>query len=309
MNQYQREVAQMDRRSRLTFRLLSVLGTAGVATLALWSAGLPPGKWFEALQQWTSRDGAFPAETRDSVPSARTAANDDDVVATSTSIDSASHGTDSSISPRPLPLYLMVTTPGRNKNEGTARIGTSVENPQTYASGAILANGARLAEVHKDHVVLTRGGMSAELYLYERDPRAKQRNSDSALLMVSAEPLPPITVEKVNDGLTDYVRPSPVYDGEVLRGYQVYPGVRAGIFARLGLEPGDVITSINDAPLNEPSHSIELLAQLMRGVAVVATVVRKDATRRITLDGALISADQESTKEASASTTPVLPTM
>lgn len=307
MNQYQREVAEMDRRRRLTVRLLSVLGTACVATLALWSAGLPPGKWFEALHQWTSRDDAFAAETRDSVPSAPTKTNDA-AAAASENIDTASHGTDSSVSPRPLPLYLVVTTPGRNKNEGTARIGTSVENPQTYTSGAILANGARLAEVHKDHVVLTRGGMSAELYLYERDPRAKQRSSDSALLMVSAEPLPQIAVEKVNDGLTDYVRPSPVYDGEVLRGYQVYPGVRAGIFARLGLEPGDVITSINDAPLNEPSHSIELFAQLMRGVAVVATVVRKDATRRITLDGALISADQESTEEPSASTTPGLPT-
>ncbi len=143
MNRYQQEVAEMDRRSRLTLRLLSVLGTACVATLALWSAGLPPGKWFEALQQWTSKDEASLAQTRDSVASAPIAANDA-VVATSTSIDTASHGTDSSVSPRPLPLYLVVTMPGRNKNEGTARIGTSVENPQTYTSGAILANGARL---------------------------------------------------------------------------------------------------------------------------------------------------------------------
>ena len=197
------------------------------------------------------------------VASAPTPAND--AATASKSIGNAAHGTDSSVSPTPRPLYLVATTPSRNKNEGTARIGTSIENPQTYASGALLANGARLAEVHEDHVLLTRGDASVKLYVYQREPRANQRRSDSALLTVSAAPptpQAPLAVNKVNEGLTDYVRPSPVYDGEVLLGYQVYPGSRAGVFARHGLDDqGDVITSINDAPLNEPSQSIELLAR------------------------------------------------
>jgi len=37
-----------------------------------------------------------------------------------------------------------ITARGRNAREGTARLGTHPENPQTYAAGAILANGARL---------------------------------------------------------------------------------------------------------------------------------------------------------------------
>jgi type II secretion system protein C len=290
----------------MTVRVLSVIGAACIATVALWSAGLPPDEWLVAAQRWWGSDDASPSATR---PSAASPSTTQQSAATPVrkAGENAEEGTDSSVSVTPLPLYLVATNPGRNRNEGTALIGTSVENPQTYAGGAILANGARLAEVHKDHVLLTRGNSSAELYLYQRDPRADQRRSASELLTVSATPPAPLAVEKVGEGLTDYVRPSPVYDGEVLRGYQVYPGARAGVFAQLGLEPGDVITSINDAPLNEPSQSIELFAQLMRGVAVVATIDRKNTSHRITLDGAVISADQESIKEASAAPPPELP--
>jgi type II secretion system protein C len=298
MNRFLQEVMEMDRRRRLRIRVASVLGAAILAIMALWSAGLPPSEWLVAIDRWGNSRDATPAEVRPTVPTA-SAPSKDTVTTARKNSDTASQGTDSARPRTPLPLYLVATTPGRNKNEGTARIGTSLDNPQTYAGGALLVNGARLAEIHKDHVVLTRGGKSAALYVHQGDPRADNRRSISELLSVSAVPAAPLAVHRVNEGLTDYVRPSPVYDGEVLRGYQVYAGVRAGVFARLGLEPGDIITSINDAPLNEPSQSIELFMQLMRGTAVVATVERKNTSRRITLDGALISADQESIKEAS----------
>lgn len=299
MNRYQQEVAELDRRHRVTVRVLSFAGAGCLAVLALWSAGPPHSQWLNAAQSWWASDEALQASSQGPGPSSATAGMAKAPAATA--VDTAMRGTDSSVSPTPLPLYLIATIPGRNKNEGTARIGTSVDNPQTYSGGALLANGTRLAEVHKDHVVLTRGGLSAELYLHQRDPRTTQLGSDSSLLMIGAETAAPLVVEKMGDGLTDYVRPSPVYDGEVLHGYQVYPGTRAAVFVRLGLEPGDVITSINDAPLNEPTQSMELFAQLMRGVAVVATLERKNTSRRVTLDGALISADRESIKEASAS--------
>ena len=300
MNRYQQEVAEMDRRRQAAVRVLSFAGAGCVAVLALWSAGLPPAQWLNAAQSWWAEEKSPQPAGQQPSPSAPAAA-EAEIAAVLNVSDRASQGTDSSVSATPLPLYLTATSPGRNKNEGTALIGTSVENPQAYASGALLANGARLAEVHKDRVLLTRGGKSAELYLYQRDPRAHERRSSSQLVTVSAAPLEPLVTKRVNEGLTDYVRPSPVYDDEVLRGYQVYPGARTGVFAQLGLEPGDIITSINDAPLNEPSQSIELLMQLMQGVAVVATVERKNASHRITLDGAIISADQERIREASAS--------
>jgi type II secretion system protein C len=306
MSRYEQEVVQINGRRRVTVRVLSVLGAACVATLALWSAGLPPEEWMCATKQWWGSSDAPPPAARDQVAIPQTP-EEATVAPVRKTDDIAAEGTDSSLSATPLPLYLIATSPGRNKNDGTALIGTSLENPQTYAGGALLVNGARLAEVHKDHVLLTRGDSSAELYLYQRDPRADQRRSSSDLLTVSSTPAVPLVVDKMGEGLTDYVRPSPVYDGEILRGYQVYPGSHRGVFAQLGLEPGDVVTSINDAPLNEPLQSMELFAQLMRGVAVVATVDRKNISRRITLDGALIRADQERSKEVSAAPMPDLP--
>jgi len=44
-------------------------------------------------------------------------------------------------------------------------LGVARENPQTYSTGALLANGARLTEVRANYVVLERAGHSARLYL------------------------------------------------------------------------------------------------------------------------------------------------
>ncbi len=296
MNRYQREVAEMDRRHRVTVRALSFGGACCLAVLALWSAGLPPTQWVAAAQRLWERMSGPPTATL--TTATRSTAPDPAPASVTSPSLTAQQGTDASASTTPLPLYLVATTPGRNKHEGTARIGTSLDNPQTYAGGALLANGSRLSEIHTDRVVLSRDGASAELYIHGRGAHAKQRQSADALLTIATQPTAaPAVVEKVSEGLTDYLRPSPVYDGEMLRGYQVYPGSRPAVFGRLGLEPGDVVTSINDAPLNEPSQSMELFAQLMRGVAVVATVERKGAAHRITINGAVISADRATTQE------------
>jgi hypothetical protein len=61
----------------------------------------------------------------------------------------APRGTDSSVSPVPLPLILTATRPGRNPREGFADIGVDAKTPQTYAAGSLLANGARVAEISR----------------------------------------------------------------------------------------------------------------------------------------------------------------
>jgi hypothetical protein len=284
MNRYQLEVAKMDWRHRRVVRAMSFTGVAIVTALALWASGLPPSAWIARLQQWLHKepvsvqlvDTTTVRLDRLDAPALQSTADPHAVVA----------GTDSSVSQVPLPLYLIATFPGRNAREGTAQIGTQTDNPQTYGASAILANGAQLVEIHSDHVLLTKDGQSARLYLKE-----KQRVASELLLVggeSSAKPLPAVTREV----LTDYLRPSPVYDGETLTGYRVYAGTRSGPFFQWGLQGGDVITAINGQPLNEPTSAIAALRQLVDGIAVTATIDRNGTRQQLSLDGASISADQ-----------------
>src|SRR5262245_4834701 len=116
MNQYQQEVLEMDRRRRMKIRVASALGAAIVAIMALWSAGLPPSEWLVAVDRWLSSRDAAPAEVAPIVATA-SAPSRDAVTISAKSSDVGSQGSDSSVSRTPLPLYLVATAPGRNKNE------------------------------------------------------------------------------------------------------------------------------------------------------------------------------------------------
>jgi hypothetical protein len=286
---HQQEVAEMDRRHHLRIRLLSFGGAAALVVIAFWSAGLPPSTWYARLHQWLAHEKTSENKARAPVTANSGAVSiDAPTLAPTTARPLA--GTASSISPVPLPLYLISTSPGRNAREGTARIGTSPENPQTYGASAILANGARLTEIRDDYVVLERDHKSAKLYLMKSQGGTSKQALDALLTIGGTEPPKPV-VATTREILTDYIRPSPVYDGDVLHGYQVYPGQKSGIFAQMGLHGGDVITAINDAPLVDPTTTLQALNQVTTGVALVVTVERKGTVERLTLDGALIAAD------------------
>jgi general secretion pathway protein C len=201
-------------------------------------------------------------------------------------------GTDSSISPQPHALILSGVIPGRNAREGNAMIGTSRENPQTYSAGAVLVNGARLTEIHEKYVVLERAGKSERLYLQGLSAE-KVETRLSEILSVGGTKPPPMAKATNSEPITDYLRPSPVYDGATLRGFEIYAGRNATPFGRMGLKSGDIITSLEGTPLSNPAQAFELFGQLMDGVALSATLIRQGKIESVTLDGALIIAERD----------------
>jgi type II secretory pathway component PulC len=94
------------------------------------------------------------------------------------------------------------------------------------------------------------------------------------------------------------VRPNPIYDGTTLRGFEVYPGTRSGPFQRMGLQPGDLIVSVDGQPIVDAEQATETFRALAEGSALTATVVRKGRTESVALDGMLIVADQEGRQPA-----------
>jgi type II secretion system protein C len=294
MNRYQQEVADADRRYQLLVRTLSLAGAAVLFAIALWSAGVSPTQWWATAQRWWSHADAG-KEFAGSIPIPQPLAVDAPTVSAA-SATRGSAAADSSITLRPGQLYLVATVPGSNKHEGMARIGTSRENPQTYSAGALLVNGARIAEIHRDHVLLEREGERVDLYLHTLAAQAG-RPADPLIMVSDAvltRPPPPMTREV----LTDYLRPSPVFKDETLHGYQVYPGRKAGVFSQLGLRSGDVITAINDAPVLETSGAIEALKEITKGTSVVVSVERSGKSERLLLDGTLITSDLEQDKDS-----------
>jgi general secretion pathway protein C len=172
----------------------------------------------------------------------------------------------------------------------------SRENPQIYGAGAVLANGAHIKEIHADRVVLERDGNSVTLYVDGNKLNSKELND---LLIVGGKPAPKFVAANMREILTDYIRPSPVYDGDVIKGFEVYAGQRSGVFSQLGLQNGDVLLAINDMPFNDPQQAISMFKQLTDGMSVVASVERQGNVERISLDGALISEDQQGIKNPS----------
>jgi type II secretion system protein C len=193
--------------------------------------------------------------------------------------------TQASISPTPRRLVLSATFPGRNVAEGQAALGTDGEAPLLYSAGALLSNGARLTAIYPDHVTLEKNGRAVSLAPGDRSDAAK-----AADLLVVGGPATGVVIAPSREALTGTIRPSPVYQGSSLQGYEVYPGQRDAAFAELGLKPGDLITAIDGVALDEPAQAVELMHRLTNGAAVTATIRRGGNVTQIGLNGLLLTA-------------------
>src|SRR6266851_6690787 len=122
MNQHQLEVELLDRKRQQRIRVLSFIGSAVLVMVALWSAGVPPAAWFTRMQQWFASSPEKPAPVVQ-MPKPTASPPLPNAPPTSREVPpQALPGTDSSISPVPLALLLVGTSPGRNAHEGTAMI-------------------------------------------------------------------------------------------------------------------------------------------------------------------------------------------
>jgi type II secretion system protein C len=196
-------------------------------------------------------------------------------------------GTDSSVSRTPLNLLLSATQPGRNAHEGHALIGVSARSPQTYRAGALLANGTRVQEIYKDYVVLERDGQTSHLYVSGRQPPESQPNLNS-MIMVGGASATPTAVADSHDSLTDYIRAVPTFDGDAFQGLIVYANQRSDAFFRLGLQEGDVITSVDGTNLVNQQSAMAALRPLSKGQALTVTVQRAGRQETLSLDGSLL---------------------
>lgn len=202
-------------------------------------------------------------------------------------------------------LVLAGTVALEDPKAGYAIVGENAANAKFYKVGAVVG-GASLHSVYPDRVVLDSSGTLEALPL----PR-----SMASTATVNARPTPAPAPNRVGDNLrrlaesnptaiAEMLRAQPVFSGGTQKGYRVYPGRDREQFTRLGLQPGDLITSVNGAPLDDPSRSAEILNTLNSSTAVTVTVERGGSTRQLTLDPSQISIPEPESGPTPAGTNP-----
>lgn len=188
-----------------------------------------------------------------------------------------------------LPLVLTGVIAGRTPERGMAILGPSPQSARVYAVGDSIPGGATLAAVLARKVLLRQDGALRSLALPQQ--------SFGAGAPPSAAALPPeetrapqfaarmrALVRKRPGVLAELLRPEPVISGGHVLGYRIYPGSNPAAFARLGLQPGDLVLAINGTPLTDPGQDQQIFNTLGSSSEATVTVLRNGTRHVLTLD-------------------------
>lgn len=193
--------------------------------------------------------------------------------------------------PTQMNLVLAGVLAASDPTKGLAMIGESAQASKVYAVGATVRPGTRLHSVYPDRVILDRNGQLETLAL--------PRPSTAGIITrsVAASPRPGGSqfadnlrriAETNPTAFAEVVRPQPVFANGVQRGYRVYPGRNRQQFAKLGLQPGDLVLSINGTPLDDPQRGMEIFNTIGTSDRVNVTVERNGQAQELTLNTAQI---------------------
>lgn len=165
-----------------------------------------------------------------------------------------------------LNLKLFGVREDRASGRGSAIIGTPDGQQKSYAVGEEIMPGVTLTAVGYDHVTVSRGGTAEQLYLDQSTPATVVAPGVQAPPPVAPPPPPPVSMMR-----TETAPPAP----EI----QVQPRIEAGqvtgvtlegsALRAAGLQPGDVVTSINGQPIRSAEQARAIAAQLRGGEANV----------------------------------------
>jgi general secretion pathway protein C len=204
-----------------------------------------------------------------------------------------------------LPLVLSAVFAADQPNRGLAIIGESAQQTKVYKAGDSIRSGTKLHEVYADRVILERGGKLETLALPRRSATPITASRPAAapppqLPNRTAQDLRQV-VESNPTALTEIIRPQPVFANGVQRGYRVYPGRNRQQFAKLGLQPGDLVLAINGTPLDDPQRGMEIFNTIGASGQVTVTVERGGQSQELTLNTAQLYVPESQSNQGSDS--------
>lgn len=184
-----------------------------------------------------------------------------------------------------IPLVLAGTIPTSDPTVGYAFIGESAPAAKFLKVGDSVAGQAKLHSVYPDRVMLDRGGRLEALLLPRQSStvlitQPPQTASTPARFVETLKR----TLETNPSAFSEIVRPQAFIQNGQMQGFRVYPGRNRQQFARLGLQPGDLIKSINGTPLDDPQRSGEIFNTLATSDQAQVVIERNGQLQQLTLN-------------------------
>lgn len=204
-----------------------------------------------------------------------------------------------------LQLSLRGTLAESEPREGMAVIADPTAGERAYRVGDALPGGATLDAVYPDRVVLLHEGVQETLALPFDHPAGTLAApaggavaDDPALAAIRAggaqAPLPgtPVyTPPQMAQGTLDFtkvqqqlkldpaalarqVNAQPVLENGRMVGVRLSGGPDAALVTSLGLQPNDVVTAVNNVPLDSPARAQEVMTSVSNASRVTVTVLR-----------------------------------
>lgn len=188
-------------------------------------------------------------------------------------------------------LVLSAVFATNDPEKGLAIIGESAAAADVYKVGEAVRPGTMLHAVYPDRVILDRGGQLEALALPTQNMAGVKLSQAPAARPASNQFTDNLRriAESNPSAFAEVVRPQPVFANGVQRGYRVYPGRNRQMFARLGLQPGDLVLTINGTPLDDPQRGMEIFNTMGSSDRVTVTVERNGQSQDLTLNTAQIS--------------------
>lgn len=200
--------------------------------------------------------------------------------------------------PTSIPLVLVGLLATPDPQEGMAIIGESAPTAKVVAVGKQVPGGATLHSVYNDRAIIDRAGVLESVFLPRRTaaiappgmpPPAPPVGDNNEAMLDRMRKL-------VNDNpgaLSQLMRPQPVFAGNKLTGFRVYPGANRQAFARLGLRAGDLVTAINGTPLDDKDRAQEIFGTLSSSTEARVTIKRANRQQDLVLNLAQVAAEAD----------------
>ncbi|MGD8568462.1 MAG: type II secretion system protein GspC [Gammaproteobacteria bacterium] len=197
-----------------------------------------------------------------------------------------------------------------DKKQARAIIADARGEEDSYRIGGEVPGGAILTEIHSDRVILERNGRLETLKLPVDEQeggasnsriggrstappprRAVNRNINRGNIarLSSSTPDNSQLLGKYRDALLNdpnsmmgLVNVRPYQKDGRLVGYRIRPGRDRALLRRFGLRSGDIITSVNGVPMNNPVKALEVLRDLSSATQLTVDIQRNGTPQSFT---------------------------